>query len=319
MIEIKDLSVAYKSDQRELYAVKNVDLFLEEGRSYGLVGESGSGKTSLAMAILRLLPPNSQTKGQIGYKGRNLNNISQEEMNSQRWKDLAVVFQESMNSFSPVHRLKTQFEDVYRVHFPKASSEKIRSEVLDLFNKFSLDEELYTAYPHELSGGMIQRVSIVLALILKPRLLVLDEATTALDVINEKQVLDIIGEIEREVSLTRINITHDISVVYRFCKKVIVMYGGHVFEIGNTKEVFKDPIHPYSKALLDSYPDISRRDEYIRPIPGSLPDLSKTYEGCIYYPRCPRSLELCKTTRPSNKSLGQRIYACHNPLGGRNE
>ncbi|MFO3665317.1 ABC transporter ATP-binding protein [Anaerococcus sp. ENR0831] len=316
MLDIKKLNISYQTDDGKVRAVRNVDLELKENTSYGIVGESGSGKSTLAMGILRLLPPNVEEDGQIIYKGVDLLSLSPKQMKDYRWTDLAVVFQESMNSFSPVHRIRSQFEDIYHVHYPKVKKQEIRKQVLELFDKFNLDEKVYDSYPHELSGGMAQRVSIVLSLILQPKILIMDEATTALDLINEGQILDLIRDLEKNINLTRINISHDISIVHSSCDEVIVMYGGHIFEKGKVNDVFQKPYHPYTKALLDSYPDISRFKEQISPIPGSLADLKKEYKGCIYFDRCPNKKDICSKKEPRVKTDKDRAYYCHNPLGG---
>lgn len=318
MLDIRKLNVSYKTEDKGVWAVRNVDLALEENTSYGIVGESGSGKSTLAMSILRLLGDNVDESGQILYKGVDLLKIPKAEMKKYRWTELAVVFQESMNSFSPVHRIKNQFEDIYQVHYPKVTKSTIKSQVIDLFNKFNLDEKVYDSYPHELSGGMAQRVSIVLSLILNPSILIMDEATTALDLINEGEILELIKDLEKDIKLTRINITHDISIVHSSCDEVIVMYGGHIFEKGKVEEVFQKPNHPYTKALLDSYPDISKHQEEIHPIPGSLPDLRLEYPGCVYYDRCPYKKDICKDKTPQRTLISGRSYYCHNPLGGDN-
>lgn len=315
MIDIRNLNIKYISDENKVWAVRDVDLQLEQGKSYGIVGESGSGKTTLAMAALKLLPKNCEINGEIFYKDIDLLEIREDEFKKYRWKDFSVVFQGSMDSFSPVHRLRTQFRDIYHVHYPKKSNDEIDKEVLELFNKFSLPPNAYKSYPHELSGGMIQRVAIVLSLILRPNVLVLDEATTALDLINERQILETIKDIEEEVSLIRINITHDISVVYSSCSDVIVMYAGHLLEKGPTDEVFKSPRHPYTKGLLDSYPDIAKREGEIKGIKGTLPDLTKEYNSCIFYSRCPYRLDKCKNIKPELETEGNRVFKCHNPIG----
>lgn len=316
MLDIKNLNVRYKTDDGGLWAVRNLDLKLEEKTSYGIVGESGSGKSTLALSILRLLADGVEESGEIRYKGINFLDLSQKQMKDYRWTEFSVVFQESMNSFSPVHRIKNQFEDIYRAHNPKAKKSDIRTKVIRLFKKFNLGEDVYEAYPHELSGGMAQRVTIALSLILDPNVLIMDEATTALDLINEGQILELIRALEEEIKLTRINITHDISVVHSACDRVIVMYGGHIFEEGRVQEVFKRPYHPYTKALIDSYPDISRSQEKIKPIPGMLPDLRKSYEGCIYCNRCMYKKDICKKEAPEKTVFGSRSFYCHNPLGG---
>ena len=312
MIDIENLNIKYKTNGEDIWAVRDVNVKLKDSTSYGIVGESGSGKTTFAMGILRLLNDKlTDMQGEILYEGKNLVEMKEGDLKKYRWVDFAVVFQESMNSFSPVHKIKTQFEDVYRVHFPKTSSKQIEKQALELMEKFGLSKNVYRSYPHELSGGMLQRVTIVLALLLRPKVLVLDEATTALDLINERQILEEI----KEIDFVRLNITHDISVVHTSCQEVIVMYGGHIVEMGRVKEVFSNPRHPYTKGLLDSYPDISKRNKETKSIEGSLPDLSKEYSGCIYRSRCPRAIDKCKNIKPNLTEEKTRSYYCHNPLG----
>ncbi|MDY6066013.1 MAG: ABC transporter ATP-binding protein [Finegoldia sp.] len=311
MIDIKNLNIHYKNHGKDIWAVRDANLCFDEGKSYGLVGESGSGKTTLAMGMLGLLDENAEVSGTISYKNLNLAGLSKQDFKKYRWTDFSVVFQQSMNSFSPVHKIKETFIDVYRSHRKNASKEEIKKKSDFLLEKFNLDQRVYEMYPHELSGGMLQRLTIILALLLDPKLIILDEATTALDVINERQILQSLVDLEKDFKLLRINISHDISLVYNYCENIVVMYAGHIVEQGNTREVIDAPRHPYTEALLKAFPDYSQKDKRLEGIGGSMPDLSLRPEGCIFYDRCKYRKDICKRQAPKPKTIGDHKYSCH--------
>ena len=319
LLELKNVNVRYIMKDKKVHACQHVSLEIEEQDSIGIVGESGSGKSTLASAVLRLLPKRiTQVDGEILYNGKDLLKLTTEEMNALRWTDLSIVFQKSMSALSPVHKIGAQMEDVYRVHFPNADKNEIRQRVYELFKMVNLSDRVYELYPHELSGGMMQRVSIALSLMHNPRLLVLDEATTALDVVTQSQILREIMNMEQTMKVTRIMITHDVSVVASTCKKVAVMYAGRLMESGETKDVLVNPQHPYTQGLLKSFPSFKGEKGDLRGIPGSLPDLSKEIPGCVFAPRCPLATEKCFTVEPELKSVnGKKNWkvACHE-VGG---
>lgn len=319
LLELKNVNVRYIMKDKRVHACQHVSLEIEEQDSIGIVGESGSGKSTLASAVLRLLPQRiTQIDGEVLYNGKNLLALSKEEMNALRWTDLSIVFQKSMSALSPVHKVGAQMEDVYRVHFPNADKNEIRQRVYDLFKVVNLSDRVYELYPHELSGGMMQRVSIALSLLHNPKLLVLDEATTALDVVTQSQILREIMNLEQSMNLTRIMITHDVSVVASTCKKVAVMYAGRMMESGETKDVLVNPQHPYTQGLLKSFPSFKGSKNDLRGIPGSLPDLSKDIPGCVFADRCPFATEHCRQVEPELKSVNGKAnwkVACHK-VGG---
>lgn len=317
ILEIKDLNINYQSNKKYIRAVKNLNLGIKKNTSYGIVGESGSGKSTLAMAILRLLPEDTLIDGSIKYRDKELLDLSRSQLNKIRWTKISAVFQKSMNSLSPVHKIGTQFIDIYRVHFPKARHKEIRNRCVELFNLVNLPDTVFDSYPHELSGGMMQRVSIALSILFTPEILILDEATTALDVITERQILDNIIKIEKNIDLTRIMITHDMSVVASSCENVAVMYAGFLLELGRVEDVLVKPSHPYTLALLNSYPSIDKIKKKIEGIPGTFPDLSQHHQGCIYYNRCPMGQELCKKKQPELRAYNKSLVACNFP-GGKN-
>ena len=319
LLELKNVNVRYIMKDKKVHACQHVSLEIEEQDSIGIVGESGSGKSTLASAVLRLLPQRiTQVDGEILYNGKDLLKLTKDEMDALRWTDLSIVFQKSMSALSPVHKVGAQMEDVYRVHFPNAQKEEIKQRVYDLFKVVNLSDRVYELYPHELSGGMMQRVSIALSLLHNPRLLVLDEATTALDVVTQSQILREIMSLEQNLNVTRIMITHDVSVVASTCKKIAVMYAGRLMESGETKDVLVNPQPPYTQGLLKSFPSFKGAKNDLRGIPGSLPDLSQEIPGCVFAPRCPFATEKCRTVEPELKTVngkGNWKVACHK-VGG---
>jgi len=318
ILEVVDLSVSYRMPGKgEIRAVEGLSLAISSGETLGVVGESGSGKSTLASAILRLLPSNgSITGGQVIFQGTNLLLLSQEEMRQFRWKAIAVVFQKSMNALSPVHRIDEQFFDVIRVHQPSITREEFMSLAKRLLARVGLRESALQSYPHELSGGMLQRLMIALSLIHNPKLLILDEATTALDVVTQGQILREFKKLREEFSLTTIVITHDISVVAELCDKVAVMYAGQLMELGKIERILTRPDHPYTQALLASFPRLEGPRSRIEGIPGALPDLSQPRLGCVFAERCPRVLPQCQVQSPPNYHLEpDHIVKCH--LAGR--
>ncbi len=298
VLTVKNLNVTYVNKARRVMAVRNVSFSIDKGDSLGIVGESGSGKSTLAMALLRLHPKSTEITGEALFDGKDLLSISEAEMNELRWVKIAVVFQKAMNALSPVHRISTQIEDIYRVHCPEASSAEIKEQALELLKLVNLPERVYHLYPHEMSGGMLQRVAIAISLLHHPQLLIFDEATTALDVVTQGQILKEIVEMEKTLETTRIMITHDMSVVATTCNKVAVMYAGELMEIGLVTDVLTHPHHPYTQGLLASFPSLKGENEKLSSIPGFLPDLSKEYPGCVFAPRCPHACERCRKEKP---------------------
>ena len=305
ILTVNNLNVTYVNKNRRVMAVRNASLSIDKGDSLGIVGESGSGKSTLAMALLRLHPKSTEITGEAMFEGKNLLSISDEEMNELRWVKIAVVFQKAMNALSPVHRISQQIEDIYRVHFPKATSAEIKERALELLKLVNLPERVYNLYPHEMSGGMLQRVAIAISLMHHPQLLIFDEATTALDVVTQGQILKEIVEMEKTLSTTRIMITHDMSVVATTCNKVAVMYAGELMEFGMVTDVLTKPNHPYTQGLQRSFPSLKGENKKLESIPGFLPDLSKECKGCVFAPRCPHATERCFNEKPPMFKTGE--------------
>lgn len=299
LLELRDLNVTYLGQEKRVHAVRDVSFSIDPGDSIGVVGESGSGKSTMAMAVLRLLnPKQAEVTGQALFEGTDLLSITEKEMNELRWTNISIVFQKAMNALSPVHRISRQAQDIYRVHYPDATDEEIRARMIELLRMVNLPERVYTMYPHELSGGMLQRVCIALSLMHNPKLLVLDEATTALDVVTQGQILSEIAELEKTLHTTRITITHDMSVVSASCNRTAVMYAGELMEVGSTRDVLKNPKHPYTQGLLASFPSLKGDITKLQSIPGYLPDLSIEQPGCAFAPRCPHVMDCCRAHRP---------------------
>ena len=298
ILTVKDLNVTYINKTRRVMAVRRASFSIDKGDSLGIVGESGSGKSTLAMALLRLHPKSTEITGEALFDGKDLFSISEAEMNELRWMKLAVVFQKAMNALSPVHRISTQIEDIYRVHCPNASGEEIQERAMELLKLVNLPPRVYRLYPHEMSGGMLQRGAIAISLLHHPQLLIFDEATTALDVVTQGQILREILEMEKTLETTRIMITHDMSVVATTCNKVAVMYAGELMEFGMVKDVLTRPRHPYTQGLQDSFPSLKGENPKLLSIPGFLPDLSKDIPGCVFAPRCAHATERCRREKP---------------------
>ena len=316
LLEIRDLCVDYLMQEGSVHAVDHVSLTLEEGSSLGLVGESGSGKSTLGMAILRLLPEKTaRVTGSAVFQGEELLTMPESRLRQVRWQELAAVFQKSMNALSPVHRIGNQMADVYRLHHPEADKAACRARVLEVLRQVDLAERVYKLYPHELSGGMMQRVSIALSLINHPRLVIFDEATTALDVITQGQILKEIQRLEKDLGLTRMMITHDISVVATSCTHVAVLYAGRLMEVGPAASVLRSPAHPYTAGLMAAFPSLTGEKKPLQGIPGSLPDLTQTIPGCVFAPRCPYATEACRAAQPPLETIEPGWQAaCHHCL-----
>ncbi|GFN35314.1 ABC transporter ATP-binding protein [Tepidimicrobium xylanilyticum] len=313
LLKMQHLNITYKTQEKAIKAVRDFDLNIELQDSMGIVGESGSGKSTLAMAVLQLLPKDiTDISGEIIFNGIDLLKLNSEELKGIKWKEIAYVFQKSMNSLSPVHKIGYQLSDVYKVHEPNANKRQIRERVCELFELVNLPSRVYDLYPHELSGGMMQRVSIALSLIYYPKVLILDESTTALDVVTQRQILEEIMKLQEKLNLTRIMITHDVSIVASTCNKIAVMYAGYLLESGYVTDVLHSPKHPYTEELLNSYPSLRGEKGYLKGIPGYLPDLSQEHKGCIFADRCRKAMEKCFYNRPEMVEFSnQWKVACH--------
>ena len=311
ILSIRGLKVNYETQDGTVQAVDGVSLDIEEAQQLGLIGESGCGKTTLLKAIVQVLPRNGKiAAGQILFKGRDLLQLSAAEMRQLRWREIATVPQASMDSLNPVQRVGSQLVKLLTVR-GGLDKRAARRRAADLFDLVGLDTERLTHYPHEFSGGMKQRAVIAMALALEPSLLIADEPVTALDVIVQHQILDVLRGLEREFNLTVMLITHDISVVAQICDSVSVMYAGQIVEQAAAKPFFQSPAHPYSLGLQQAFPNLVRPRDVLVSIEGYPPDLRHPPAGCRFAERCPFVQEACHQHEPALENIGsQRTAAC---------
>ena len=328
ILNVKDLSVAFNTESGKIHAVDKLSFELKKGLTLGVVGESGCGKSVTALSIMRLLPkPFGQViNGSITFNNENILEFSPEEMAKIRGKKIAMIFQEPMTALNPVHSIGKQIKEVYTLHFKEMTLKQIRDSSIEMLERVEIadPEEVLKKYPHQLSGGMRQRVMIAMALACKPDILIADEPTTALDVTIQAQILDLIKELQNSFSMSVILITHDLGVIAENCDEAVVMYAGRVAEKVFVKELFKNPLHPYTKGLLNSIPSLadkagSKRKAQLPTIKGQVPALEDMPKGCRFSPRCPHTAAMCESIIPKVEeySLNHSV-ACHFVNNGEN-
>ncbi|RWM09948.1 MAG: ABC transporter ATP-binding protein [Mesorhizobium sp.] len=311
LLEVDGLTVDYGLKGVSSRAIDSVSFALRAGEAVGLVGESGSGKTTTAMAIAGLLSPNARvSSGEVRYRGNRLPIDDDAAMRPHRWSETSVVFQGAMNALNPVHRIIKQIAEPCMLKLGMSRGEAT-ARARELLELVGIPADRGTAYPHELSGGMRQRVMIAMALACRPSIVIGDEPTTALDVITQAQILKLLGELRSRLNLALILITHDLSVVAECCDRVMIMYSGRIVEDGTVAEIFAQPKHPYTRLLIDSIPNPASGKKMIRPIPGDPPNLVNRSSGCAFHPRCPSAMGICATELPSLDKFGQGRVACH--------
>ena len=314
LLEVHDLSVEYRRGGRTVRAADGVSLTIDAGSFFGLVGESGCGKSTVAKALLRLLPPTARIlTGQIRFEGRDLVTLSEGEIRRVRWKDIAYIPQSSLNALNPVAKVGRQVADAFRLH-EAGTRREARRRVAPLFEMVGLDPERMEDFPHQFSGGMRQRVAIAMAFALRPRLVIADEPTTALDVVMQDQILDKIRELHRTFHHAMLLITHDISLVAENCDHVAVMYAGRIVERGSAEAVFTRAAHPYTLGLENAFPNLRGPKKKLIAIPGAPPSLEAPIPGCAFAPRCPFSEARCHSQPPAWAEIAPgHGLACHFP------
>ncbi|MET1101153.1 MAG: ABC transporter ATP-binding protein [Pyrodictiaceae archaeon] len=310
VLAIEDLTVYYYTLRGIVHAVEDVSLRVNEGEMLALVGESGSGKSTLGYAILKLVPPPGRiVRGRVLVDGIDIVSLKGEKLRRARGELVSIVFQDPFTTLDPVRRVGEQIEEVLVEH--GVPVEEARKRVGEILEAVGLPSHMARSYPHQLSGGQRQRVSIAAAVALNPRVLVADEPTTALDVIVQKQVMDVLDEIRRRHGTTMILITHDIALAAERADKIAVMYAGHIVEVATKKEIIENPLHPYTRGLIASVPDVSS-EEWPKPIPGNPPDLRNPPPGCRFHPRCPEARDICKRITPRlYEPKPGHLVACH--------
>ncbi|NCO86225.1 MAG: oligopeptide ABC transporter ATP-binding protein OppD [Rhodobacterales bacterium] len=315
LLEINDLTVTFQTGDGEVNAVNGVSLGIDAGETLAIVGESGSGKSQTAFAAMGLLARNGAARGEVLFDGQNLLTLPQKALNKVRSTQISMIFQDPMTSLNPYMRISDQMAEVLMLHKGMSKRQAV-TEAAQMLDAVRIPDARarITMYPHEFSGGMRQRIMIAMALLCKPRLLIADEPTTALDVTVQAQIMQLLGEIRRDFGTAVILITHDLGVVAGFCDRTLVMYGGQVMEEGTTEQVFAAPSHPYTQGLLSAVPRIDRDDDELATIAGEPPDMSHLPAGCPFSPRCDVVRPECPGQRPPLLAFGAgRRRACHQP------
>jgi len=304
LLKIEDLEVHYETRAGIVRAVDHVDLDVERGETLGLVGESGCGKSTLGFSILRLVqPPGKIAGGQILFDGDDLLQKTEREMIRIRGKRIAMIFQDPMTCLNPLQRIDDHFVETVRTHEKGVSAKEARQRAADLMDKLGIIAGRLTDYPHQLSGGMRQRVMIGLALALNSDLIIADEPTTSLDVIVEAQILELMKGLRRDFNLTMILITHNMGIVAELADRIAVMYAGKLAEVAEAVALYDKPLHPYTQGLLKSIPNISLEAQKLETMSGSPPDLIEPPTGCRFHPRCPHAMEKCTAIEPPMKEI----------------
>jgi peptide/nickel transport system ATP-binding protein len=303
VLDVHDLRAWYGTEGDPVRAVDGVSFEIRSGETLGLVGESGCGKSTLGRAILGLLPEGAATAGEILYRDRNLVTASPKEVRAMRGPELGLIFQEPMTRLDPLMTIENHFIETLSAHDPDTKEKEMRRRSLDALGAMGIPPTRFKQYPHEFSGGMRQRIMIALALVLNPKVLVADEPTTALDVIVEGQILEILADLRRNFDTALLLITHNLGIVAEACDRVAVMYAGRIVEQGNAREVFAEPAHPYTQALLDSIISLGTTD--LTYIPGAPPSLIYPPPACRFHPRCPKAMRVCSTKSPIEVSVAE--------------
>ena len=314
LLEVQNLSINYVNDgQPPARAVENISFTLKEGELIGLVGESGCGKTTLMLSLLRLLPSAGQiVNGRVFFNGKDLVALSDEDLNTIRWSGISIVFQGAMNALNPVRTVGDQIAEAITKHLPNYPKENIQPRVIELLELVGIAADHKDNYPHQYSGGMRQRAMIAMALACNPQVIIADEPTTALDVMIQAQILELLDSLRKKLGLAIIFVTHDLGVVAEICDKVLVMYGGVTAEYADVDVIYNDAKHPYTQELLKAFPDLTKPKKKLSSIPGYPPRLEALPAGCRFAPRCPVAIARCHTEQPSlHKITDEHISSCH--------
>jgi oligopeptide/dipeptide ABC transporter ATP-binding protein len=315
LLDIKNLILNFYTNRGQITALDGIDLKLYKNESLGLVGETGCGKSITALSIMRLIPapPGKIVQGEIFFDGKDLLKIPETEMRRVRGGKISMIFQEPSTSLNPVFKVGDQIIEAIQLH-QKLGREKGKRKTVEMLEKVGMPDpkDIINRFPHELSGGMQQRIMIAMALSSNPKLLIADEPTTALDVTTQAQILDLIKELKKDIISSMLLITHDLGIVAEICDRVAVMYTGNIIEHAELKTLFKSPLHPYTRGLLDAIPKMNAHKKELGFIPGTLPDLMKLPEGCKFNPRCPHQMEICLKKKPELEEVKEGHFAaCH--------
>lgn len=312
LIQINNLKVEYLAGRGSVRAVDGVTFSIGKGEVVGLAGESGSGKSTIAQAIMRILqPPAIITGGRVLFEGRDVLAMSDRELQKFRWDNVSMVFQSAMNSLNPVATIGDQIIDGIRAH-RSISEEKAKEHAAELLRIVGIEADRLDSYPHQLSGGMRQRAVIAIALALQPPLMIMDEPTTALDVVVQREILAKITELREQFGFSILFITHDMSLLVEISDRIAIMYAGQIVEMAPSRELFENPLHPYTQGLMGSFPALTGERKKLEGIPGSPPDLIAPPSGCRFHPRCPHRMEVCDRVMPPLIEVRpNHLVACH--------
>lgn len=314
IIEVQNLKTYFHTPEGIVKSVDGVSFSIEKGKTMALVGESGCGKTQTSLSLIRLLAPTAKVSAdKIEINGKETKDYTKDKARGIRGKDISMIFQEPMTSLNPVYRVKRQLEEMIRLHQPELSKQDTYQRALNILTRVGIPEpqERIRVFPHQLSGGLRQRVMIAIALASNPRLLIADEPTTALDVTIQAQIIELLKEIQKEMEMSILLITHDFGVVSQMADTVSVMYAGKIVEQGSMKDIFEDPWHPYTRLLIMSIPGIKvKRGGRLETIEGAVPNPMNFPPGCRFYPRCPYAEERCMREEPVPEVIGGRMVRC---------
>lgn len=312
LLEVKNLQTYFETSKGVLKAVDDVSFDLDYGEALGLVGESGCGKTTSALSICRLLPKNGSVYGgEILLEGEDLTKVSDEEIRSHRWDDVSIIFQGAMNALNPVMTVGRQISEAIVLHQHLSDSDALKK-AGDILELVEIPRERVNNYPHEFSGGMKQRVMIAMALACDPKIVIGDEPTTALDVMVQAQILNLLEKLRKELNMGLILITHDLSILGETCDKIAVMYAGKIMEMGTIEDIFDDARHPYTRKLISCFPNIEGEKIIPDGIKGGPPNMLEPPAGCLFNPRCPWATDLCKSVEPEIKKISDsHTTRCH--------
>jgi peptide/nickel transport system ATP-binding protein len=320
ILEVEQLRTRFRTENGVVNVVDGVDFSIRAGETLGVVGESGCGKSVTSLSIMRLLPPNGKAEGTIRFNGINLLELSEKEMQAVRGNEISMIFQEPMTSLNPLHTVGRQIEEAILLHW-KVNKAQAKERAIAMLKAVGMPraEEIYAEYPHQLSGGMRQRVMIAMAMACDPKLIIADEPTTALDVTIQAQILDLMRELKEKTGTSIMLITHDLGVVAEMCDRVIVMYAGQVVEETDVETLFEQPKHPYTIGLMRSIPELDEEREYLDTIPGAVPLPNQMPKGCRFAPRCAQAMPICHEQPPELLQLDGHKCRCWLYAEGRDE
>jgi len=310
LLEVTDLSVDYLTEASSVRAVDQVSFTVQAGEFLGIVGESGCGKSTLLFGVSQLLsPPGEVAGGSVIFRGRDMVRMSGEELRGLRWRDYSIVMQSAMNALNPMKSIGAQFKDTLEAH-GSLSTEEIQHRSAEVLGLVGIDPAHLGSYPHQLSGGMRQRAMIAMALLFTPQLVLMDEPTSALDVVAQRSLMSKIKELQESLGFAVIFVTHDMSVVSRYSDRVLVMYAGQIAEAAPTDDIFRHPLHPYTRGLMEAFPSVRGPRRELVGIPGSPPDLARPPTGCRFHPRCPEVMPVCPSHEPDLIAVGDAEVRC---------